>query len=69
MAFKQTSQDIKKLRRELCMRVAKIVAYVACGQPDLAKHHAIALQKTLIGMGLLVDVPTRTGDNGPHSDK
>jgi len=69
MAFKTNDSVTPKLRREMCSRVAKILAYLGCGQTELAKHHAIALQKMLIDMGLLVDVPTRACDNGPHSGK
>lgn len=69
MAFKSNGSVTPKLRRELCGRLAKVLAYLGCGQPELAKHHAIALQKSLIDMGLLVDVRARPCDNGPHSDK
>lgn len=69
MAFKNNGSVTPKLRRELCGQLAKVLAYLGCGQTELAKHHAIALQKMLIDMGLLVDTRTHACDNGPHSEK
>lgn len=59
----------ESFRGQLCTHVAKIAAFCDCGHPEKAKPHAIALQKMLIDRGLLVDVPARTCDNGPHSGK
>ncbi len=69
MAFDSTKSVPPGLRRHMCALVAKILAYYGYGKIDLAKRHAIELQKLLIDMGLLVDVPARTCDNGPHSGK
>lgn len=69
MATRKRKSPVPTFRGMMCMRVAKIAAYVDCGQVELAKHHAIELQKMLIERGLLVDVPARTCDNGPHSGK
>lgn len=69
MAFKSNGVVTPKLRRELCGRLAKVLAYLGCGQPELAKHHAIELQKKLIELGLLID-PARGGcDNGHQTQK
>lgn len=69
MAAKKRKGKLPTFRGVMCYYVAKIAAHVDSGQQDLAKHHAKALQQLLIERGLLVDVPTRTGDNGPRSDK
>lgn len=69
MATKKRKSIVPTFRGIMCMRTAKIAAYLDCGQVELAKHHAIELQKLLIERGLLVDARTHAGDNGPHSDK
>lgn len=69
MATRKRKSATPTFRGTMCYYVAKIAAHHEKGQIELAKHHAIALQKMLIDRGLLVDTRTRACDNGPHSGK